>query len=118
MDLREETKRCVVSPAHLAELVVARNAGLHAQGDCGTKAPGQAWDNWFSKEVEKFAQNMQANKTNQVGYTIPVIVHIVHNGEAAGTFPNIAATQVQSQIQVLNDDFNGTGNGLCVEGSQ
>jgi hypothetical protein len=42
-----------------------------------------------------------------------VVVHVIHNG---GT-ENISAAQVQSQIEVLNEDFrkkagtNGFGNG-------
>jgi len=38
-------------------------------------------------------------------YRIPVVVHVVHNGEQVGTGPNISQAQVQSQIEVLNEDF-------------
>ena len=38
-------------------------------------------------------------------YKIPVIVHVVHNGEEVGTGANISEAQVQSQIAVLNEDF-------------
>ncbi|MDX2302431.1 MAG: zinc metalloprotease [Microscillaceae bacterium] len=38
-------------------------------------------------------------------YRIPVVVHVVHNGEAIGTGANISEAQVQSQIEVLNEDF-------------
>ena len=38
-------------------------------------------------------------------YQIPVIVHIIHNGEAVGTGTNLSAAVVQSQIDVLNEDF-------------
>jgi hypothetical protein len=37
--------------------------------------------------------------------TIPVVVHVIHNGQAIGTAPNINDAQVQSQITVLNQDF-------------
>lgn len=46
--------------------------------------------------------------------TIPIVVHIIHNG---GT-ENISEAQIQSQIQILNEDFgkltgtNGDGNGV------
>lgn len=36
---------------------------------------------------------------------IPIIVHVVHFGEPVGTGPNIAAKQVYSQIEVMNEDF-------------
>lgn len=39
-------------------------------------------------------------------YQIPVVVHIIHNGEPIGTGTNIPKEQVLSQISVLNEDFN------------
>lgn len=47
---------------------------------------------------------------------IPVVVHVIHNGEPVGTGPNISYAQVVSQIAVLNEDFrrkagtNGSNN--------
>jgi hypothetical protein len=32
-------------------------------------------------------------------------VHIIHNGEAIGIGANISDAQIQSQIDVLNEDF-------------
>lgn len=43
--------------------------------------------------------------------TIPVIVHIIHNGESVGTGTNLSQAQVQSQIDVLNEDFRRMGAG-------
>jgi hypothetical protein len=37
--------------------------------------------------------------------TIPVVVHIIHNGEAIGVGANISDAQIQSQMDVLNEDF-------------
>ena len=37
--------------------------------------------------------------------TIPVVVHIIHNDEAIGVGANISDAQIQSQIDVLNEDF-------------
>ncbi|HEY8657970.1 MAG TPA: M43 family zinc metalloprotease [Hanamia sp.] len=37
--------------------------------------------------------------------TIPVVVHVLHNGEPVGVGNNISDAQVQSQIAVLNEDF-------------
>jgi hypothetical protein len=41
--------------------------------------------------------------------TIPVIVHIIHNGEAVGSGRNIAQAQVMSQFDILNADYAGQG---------
>lgn len=57
------------------------------------------------------AKQIQINKTtiNKVNggvvYTIPLVVHVFHNGEAVGVGANISDAQVLSQIQVLNEDF-------------
>ncbi|GAB4327707.1 MAG: hypothetical protein OHK0038_01450 [Flammeovirgaceae bacterium] len=37
--------------------------------------------------------------------TIPVIFHIIHKGEPIGQGTNVSASQVASQLQVLNEDF-------------
>jgi PKD repeat protein len=44
-------------------------------------------------------------RTQGVVVSFPVIVHVVHNGEAVGTGTNISLAQVQAQIAVLNEDF-------------
>ena len=59
------------------------------------------------EEFEAWLQNRiaQESGTSAGIITLPVIVHIVHNGESVGTGSNISAAQVQSQIDVLNEDF-------------
>jgi hypothetical protein len=37
--------------------------------------------------------------------TIPVVVHVMHDGTAIGVGKNISVAQIQSQIDVLNEDF-------------
>lgn len=37
--------------------------------------------------------------------TIPVVVHVIHNGENIGVGTNISTAQIQSQIDALNQDF-------------
>jgi Pregnancy-associated plasma protein-A/Secretion system C-terminal sorting domain len=36
---------------------------------------------------------------------VPVVVHVLHNGEPIGVGNNISETQIRSQIDVLNEDF-------------
>ena len=38
-------------------------------------------------------------------YRLPVIVHVVHNGEGIGQGSNISQAQVASQIAILNEDY-------------
>lgn len=44
--------------------------------------------------------------------TIPVVVNVIHNGEAIGTGSNISDAQIQSQINVLNEDFRRLNQNL------
>jgi hypothetical protein len=76
---------------------------------CGTPVPPKEWDEAFNKEVEKFKEKLASGKVAVTGYTIPVIVHVIHGGQPVGQFPNITKYQVNSQIQVLNDDYAGVG---------
>jgi hypothetical protein len=60
-----------------------------------------------------------SQRTDEV-YTIPVVVHVIHNGETYGTGTNITDQQIFSAIEALNEDFrrlvgtNGYGNGVDV----
>jgi hypothetical protein len=62
---------------------------------------------WLSPLVAKHKAQRTSSKTakSAVIITIPVVVHVIHNGEAIGTAPNITDAQVESQITVLNQDF-------------
>jgi len=44
-----------------------------------------------------------ANRTTD--FTIPVIFHVIHNGEAEGATRNVSATYVDAQLEQLNIDF-------------
>lgn len=65
------------------------------------------FEEWLAPKVADIRAKMEENpfkSTNNV-LQIPVVVHVLHNGEPIGTAPNISDAQVQSQIQVLNEDF-------------
>jgi zinc-dependent metalloproteinase lipoprotein len=56
-------------------------------------------------------QNLQQNsqfrtERTETVYTIPIIFHIMHQGEAVGEGNNISYEQILSQMTVLNEDFN------------
>ncbi len=44
--------------------------------------------------------------------TIPVVVHVIHFGEALGVGRNISAAQINSQIDALNEDFRRTNSNI------
>lgn len=52
-------------------------------------------------------QRTARNQRQKAGpYKVPVVVHVIHNGEAVGSGTNISDAQILSQINVLNKDFN------------
>lgn len=79
-------------------------------------------------EEQRQRERLIANLTEQLeaGYidrseeilTIPVVVHIVHKGEAYGDGSNITDEQIYSAVNALNEDFRkmpgtwGDGNGV------
>lgn len=60
------------------------------------------FESWLHNKIARHA----ALRTQASTYHIPVVVHIVHNGEPVGTGGNISDDQVLSQIAVLNKDYN------------
>lgn len=59
----------------------------------------QQFEEWISHKM------LDVDFSNREVLTIPVVVHVIHNGEPIGTLPNITDAQVISQIDVLNEDF-------------
>jgi hypothetical protein len=60
---------------------------------------------WITPLIENY-RNMQSVSSQTGGIiTIPVVVHVIHNGQAVGVAPNITDAQVESQITVMNNDF-------------
>ncbi|HOY49436.1 MAG TPA: M43 family zinc metalloprotease [Chryseolinea sp.] len=55
------------------------------------------------KEIQ--AREIASGRKQSTLLSIPIVVHIIHNGEAIGSGTNISKAQVQAQIDVLNEDF-------------
>ena len=72
---------------------------LHSQGTtptrvCATEVPEAAWEDWFSQKVVEYTKNKASGITQMANYNIPVVVHILHNGDAVGSNENISLAQV------------------------
>jgi hypothetical protein len=88
----------------------------------GLAAPDDVFENWIAPKIQELrsARLANPNQTHAV-ITIPVVVHVIHDGDAVGSGENIADLQVLSQIQVMNEDFRriagtpGFGPGVDVE---
>ena len=70
------------------------------------KNPKRMTDAQFEAWIAPLITNAKNNKSQNGGViTIPVVVHVIHSGQALGTAPNITDNQVKSQITVMNNDF-------------
>lgn len=68
--------------------------------------PDRMTESQFEAWINPLIDNAKSNKSQNGGIiTIPVVVHVIHAGQAYGVAPNITDTQVQSQITVMNNDY-------------
>ncbi len=91
---------------------------IHSQDRCATvqveelrheKNPrlekSQQFENWLQQKLAQRPMGAQRTQGTQTTYSIPVVVHVIHNGEPIGTGLNISDAQIISQINVMNKDF-------------
>lgn len=103
----------------LLAFIAVVSVSAQAQDRCGTVSYIQKLKNAgvireTDAQFEQWLQNKKAlrkqvldagGRVQTTTYQIPVVVHVVHNGEPVGTGSNIPDAQIISQIKVLNDDF-------------
>ncbi|MCY7358890.1 MAG: hypothetical protein LH609_15815, partial [Rudanella sp.] len=83
-------------------------------GNCGADQVLRA-DSLTRKLLALFNQNILAHQTNKASldlttvYTIPVVVHVYHLGEAVGTGSNVSTASVQAAIDAMNQSFRAQG---------
>ena len=63
------------------------------------------FEDWLAPLIEEQKLLQQVSSQSGGIIYIPVVVHVIHNGDAYGTNENIHDLQVQSQITVLNQDL-------------
>lgn len=64
----------------------------------------------YNEAQQKMYQSLASNRNtnNTTVYTIPVVVHVVHTGEAIGTINNPSDSQIQNYITMLNQTYSAT----------
>ncbi|MGK7392656.1 MAG: choice-of-anchor J domain-containing protein [Candidatus Cyclobacteriaceae bacterium M2_1C_046] len=67
------------------------------------------FENWLQQKIGQLPKKDRfgiqgTHKVNAV-VQIPVVVHVIHNGEPIGIGTNLSEQQIISQIEVLNEDF-------------
>lgn len=81
---------------------------LQQQND-NNPAAQKAYDDFLESSI-KFDQDYQAGKISAARAIadtvyVPVVFHIIHNGDAVGVGENITDAQILSQIDAINEDF-------------
>lgn len=73
----------------------------------GYAAKLNAAENKAKAEYEAFLQNANSSKTNlvQSTYTVPVVFHVLHNGEAVGSGANISDAALIAALAQVNKDY-------------
>lgn len=78
-----------------------------ASGLTGKHSPYQAGGKAFEEAMRSMAKadekSVQADGDSI--YYIPVVVHVLHTGEPEGTGKNLSLARIQSQIDILNQDY-------------
>jgi Secretion system C-terminal sorting domain/Cleaved Adhesin Domain/Pregnancy-associated plasma protein-A len=77
------------------------------------------FEKWLAPHIQKIKNDRAAGRSIQAVYNIPVVIHIIHNGDAIGAGENITDAQAISQITALNQDFRrmaGTRGGANTTG--
>lgn len=83
-----------------------------------------AFEKTLQERIEQIKKLERTGRLADVVLTIPVVVHVVHAGEAVGTGRNISEAQVKAQLETLNEDFrrkpgtrgfNDNANGADIE---
>ena len=69
------------------------------------------FEDWMKQTLERKHQ-FANSRVASTSYTIPVIFHIIHSGQAVGTTFNVSQAQVNSQIRILNEAFRKTNTDL------
>ncbi|HEX5171378.1 MAG TPA: M43 family zinc metalloprotease [Cyclobacteriaceae bacterium] len=83
------------------------------------------FEQWLHDKIQTRTKTLGTKRQQASTYQIPVVVHVIHNGEAIGAGSNISDEQILSQIDVLNNDYkrlnadaaNTPGEFLPVAGS-
>jgi hypothetical protein len=69
------------------------------------RATTAEFEEWLAPKVEEIKKRLVSGTIENQVITIPIVVHIIHNGDAINTNENISDAQILSQITVLNQDF-------------
>lgn len=117
-ELTEATKQSIEVTGY-AKCLTDENE-LLLQQKYPNRANDAQFEEWLAPKLSQIQADRASGRSQQVVYNIPVIIHVVHDGDALGTGENITDAQALSQIQVMNEDYRrlaGTPGGVNSTGA-
>lgn len=64
----------------------------------------EQFETWLAPKIEEAKARRGTNDVNTV-IIVPVVIHVIHNGDGVGVNENISEARALSQITVLNQDY-------------
>jgi PKD repeat protein len=102
-DILDNAKK---TPSGHVRCLTTEMEALRRANDPSVKSPEQ-FEEWISQVMKNNQNNSSTQKATR---NIPIVVHVIHNGDALGTGENISDAQVMSQVDVINKDFSATNS--------
>lgn len=98
-------------------------ATVEYEAELKAKFPGrqstEEFEQWLAPLVARIKAENAGNRSTNLVYNIPIVIHVVHDGDCLGTGENITDAQAISQVTVMNQDYRrmvGTPGGANTTG--
>ena len=65
----------------------------------------EQFEHWLAKKMNESQPEAPTAQSEVPIYTLPVVVHVIHNGEPVGTGSNLSHSLIARQIEMLTEDF-------------
>ena len=111
----EENKKAFQETGYVRCLTVENEIAL--QKEYPNRYTNDEFEKWLSPKTTELKSKRLSGKNQKttIIYNIPVVIHIIHNGDAINTIGNIVGenisdAQAASQIEIMNQDFRRMNN--------
>lgn len=84
-----------ISPCHTMEIDAMRRATDPSMGSL------EDFEAWMQEMIARAPQDDAARSV----FTLPIVFHVIHQGEAVGVGSNLSQARINDQIEVLIEDF-------------
>ncbi len=68
----------------------------------------EQFEYWLDQKIHQKRKQRTTSVQDQEVYTIPVVIHVIHDGSEIGDGSNISDRRILEQIEILNQDYSRT----------